>query len=104
VQSRRGPRGGHRGAGLMGGTEARPRDHGSRVARRRGRGAGAAARAWSRAQWRGRGVGAAARAWRKRGRREGMRGRRMLVVFWSINFKKHIEEVSSGVFRRAEKL
>jgi hypothetical protein len=40
----------------------------------------------------------------ERGRREGMRGITRLGEFWSINFKKHIEGVSSGVFQRAEKL
>jgi len=36
----------------------------------------------------------------ERGKREGMRGRRKLVVFWSIKYKKHIEGVRSGMFRR----
>ena len=35
---------------------------------------------------------------------KGMRGRRRSGVFWSINFKKHVEEVHSGILRRVVKL
>ena len=34
----------------------------------------------------------------ERARREGMRGKRRAGVFWSKNFKKHIEGVHSGRF------
>jgi hypothetical protein len=40
----------------------------------------------------------------ERGRREGMKGIRILGLFWYINFKKHIEGVSSDVFLRVVKL
>ena len=34
----------------------------------------------------------------------GVRGRRKLRVFWSINFEKHVEGVCNGMFRRILKL
>ena len=40
----------------------------------------------------------------ERGRGEGTRGRKKLRVFWSIKYKKHNEEVRSGMFRRIVKL